>query len=189
MNASAPDLFDESILERELSRQTLYDGKILRLDRMTVALPDGREAFREVIVHAGAAAVLPVDENGLCAMIRQYRSAVGRVTLEIPAGKLDGPDEPPQACAARELREETGRSAKSLRPLTAIYPTPGYSGEVIWLYLATGLEKTQGAPDDGEFLSVEWLPLEKLYQMAVNGVIQDSKSVIAILMAKSSLGG
>ena len=178
----------KSLVEKETGRERIYSGKILDLDRTTVTLPNGNEAAREIVVHKGAAAILPINENGEAAMVRQYRAAIGEVTLEIPAGKLDSVCEIPLDCAVRELREETGLSAKNMRLLVRMYSTVGFSNEAISIYLATNLSQSQASPDDDEFVNVEWIAFDDLYQAALSGKITDSKTLIAILMAKEFLG-
>ncbi len=178
---------DEALIERETARKRIYSGKILDLDVAAVALPSGKEAAREIVVHKGAAAVLPVNEKAEAALVRQYRASIGKITLEIPAGKLDRPGEPPMDCAIRELREETGLRAETIRQIARIYTTPGFSNEQITIYLATGLSQDEAAPDDDEFVNVVWMPLEELYQTALEGGIEDSKTLIALLLAKELL--
>ena len=178
---------DIDIIEKEISRQRIYSGKILDLDKATVILPNGNEAFREIIVHKGAAAILPINDKGEAAMVRQYRAALGEVTLEIPAGKLDSLSEDPLDCAVRELREETGLSAENMRLLVRMLPAIGYSNEVISVYLATGLSQSQASPDDDEFINLNWIPFGELFEAAMAGEITDSKTLTAILMAKELL--
>ena len=144
-----------------LDRQLKYEGNILKIYEDRV-LANGHEARWDFIHHDGAAAVLPVADDGKILMVRQYRNALDRYTLEIPAGKLDEPGEPKVECAFRELEEETGMTAEHMQPLGYLYPTPGYTNEITWLYLATGLRPTAAHPDKDEFLDVVRLPLEEL---------------------------
>ena len=123
----------EDLLEKKLQSENIYDGVLLHVRRDTVTLPNGREAVREWVRHPGASAVLPVFEDGTVLLVRQYRYPVDRVTLEIPAGKLDFPKEDPLACAVRELSEETGYTAKYWAKLTTIGTTVGFSNEYIHL--------------------------------------------------------
>ena len=154
---------------------------LLHVRRDTVRLPDGDTATRELIRHNGAACVIPIDGDGNIIMVRQCRYAIGRITLEIPAGKLDGKDEDPLLCAKRELREETGADAAEWRDLGIYYGTPAYADERIFMYAAKELSFGSQYLDDDEFLRVERYPLEKLYEMVLRGDIEDGKTQIAVL--------
>lgn len=173
-----------------LSRRTAYQGSFLRLVAEEVRLPNGRVAELEVVRHPGAAAVVPLLPGGEVALLRQYRHAVGRWLLEVPAGKLD-PGESPQACARRELTEETGLTAGSLVDLGRIWPSPGFTDEAIHLFLAR-VEETDGAAgrqslDRDEVLTVERLPLEQAVILAAGGEISDGKTACALLRAAHHL--
>ena len=122
---------DESILEENLSSERVFDGLILHIDHLTNRLPNGKTAPREVARHIGASAVLPIDDRGNVLLVRQYRAPIDRVTMEIPAGKLDTADEDPLHCAVRELREETGLKAEHMEKLSHIVTTPGFCTEKI----------------------------------------------------------
>ena len=150
---------DDALREVPFARETIYDGHILHVEKWRVTCPNGREAPREIVVHKGAAAVVPVFDNGDTLLVRQHRVAVDRVTLEIPAGKLDSVNEDPLDCATRELREETGITARELIPLGPFYPAAAYSDEVIWMYLARGLTFGEQQLDDDEFLNLQAVPL------------------------------
>ena len=126
-------------------------------------------------MHVGASAVLPVDKEGYCYLVRQYRAPIERVLLEIPAGKLDAPDEDRLLAAKRELHEETGLSAKTWDHLADIVTTPGFSNEKISLYLARDLERGEAAPDEDEFLNVVRLPFSEAVAAAARGEIADSR--------------
>jgi len=169
-----------------LGTREVFRGRTIRLDVDKVRLPNGKEMDFEMIHHPGAAAVVPVLDNGDVLLVRQYRYATGGWLLEVPAGKLD-PGEGPQTCAAREVEEETGYKTGHLQPLGWIWTTPGFTDEKIWLYLATGLEEaTQGLQED-EVLSVERLPWREAVEKARNGEIHDSKSTCALLRAARHL--
>ncbi len=172
--------------ERQLSTQRIYDGAILALRRDTVSLPDGSTAFREVIDHGGAVCVLPLFDDERVGMVRQYRYSIESMLLEIPAGKLDG-DEEPIVGAARELEEETGLVAARYDYMGCMYPAAAYDTELVHIYLARGL--TQGAAhlDEGEFLSYETIPLATLEAMVMNNQIPDAKTVIAVLKTRRIL--
>ena len=171
----------ENLEEKFVSREEIFDGIVLKVVKDTVELPNGKLATRELCLHHGAVAVLPVLDDGRILMERQYRYAHGRVFFEIPAGKLDSPDEDPLEAAKRELREETGAIAKKITYLGRIDPTPALINEKIHLYLAEGLSFGDRELDDDDFLTVEAHPLSELVDMVMAGEIKDSKTQIAIL--------
>jgi len=171
---------------KRLGRRQVYDGRIVRLSVDRVLLPNGHETELELIRHRGAAAVVPVDDEGAVWLVRQYRYAASGWLLEVPAGKLDG-GEPPEDCARREVVEETGRRVRRLEPLGAIFTTPGFTDERIWLYLATGLEPADQALERHEVLSVVRMPLGEAVELALAGGIEDAKSVCALLRAARRL--
>lgn len=175
------------LTERTLSRQDVFTGHILRVHLDTVLLPDGRQAQREIIDHNGAVAVVALDSDGQVLLVEQYRYAIGRNFLEIPAGKLDSPDEDPYAAAMRELREETGATCPELVSLGKIYAAPGCYGEVLHLYLAENLQFGETDPDDDEFLLLHRLPFAEAVKMALDGRLEDGKTVAALLKAKCLL--
>ena len=174
--------FTETMLE---SRQ-IFNGKILKVRQDQVLLPNGARTSREVVEHPGAVAVVPVDADGRILLVRQYRYPINQVILEIPAGKLD-PGETPEECARRELAEETGYSAGSLKKLSAIFTTPGFSNEVIHLYLAEKLTPTDQKPDEDEFIAAELYSREEVRRMLADGTICDAKSMLGLLLAESCL--
>ncbi|MCL6610034.1 MAG: NUDIX hydrolase [Peptococcaceae bacterium] len=175
------------LLEKKLSSETVYRGKIINLRVDRVELPNGLSTEREVVEHGGAVAVVPVDENNEVIMVSQYRHPAGKVLLEVPAGRLEE-GEDPAACAARELREETGYEAREMRLLFSFYTTPGFTNEVICLYLARGLVYRGGSPDEDEFIRLRRVPLEKALEMVCRGEICDAKSIIGILAAGRETG-
>lgn len=175
--------------EIPVSREPIYEGRILHVERWQVTCPNGNLATREIVVHKGAAAVVPVFEDGTTLLVRQHRVAVDRVTLEIPAGKLDSADEDPRDCAVRELREETGLTAETMTPLTSLLTTPGFCTEKIGIYLARGLSQGDTHPDEDEFLGLVRLPLEEAVAMVMRGEIRDSKTICGLLMARETLAG
>lgn len=180
---------DNQLREIPFSNETIYDGKILHVERWQVTCPNGRAAAREIVVHKGAAAVVPVYEDGTTLLVRQHRVAVDRMTLEIPAGKLDSAQENPLDCAIRELREETGLSAETITHMTTILTTPGFCTEKIAIYLAQGLSQGDTHPDEDEFLGLIRLPLEDAVSMVMRGEIADSKTICGLMMAKAILDG
>lgn len=169
--------------EIQTGSERIYQGKILDFYRDTVRLPNGREATRELVRHNGAVAVVPLLPDGRVIIEHQYRYPHDGVILEIPAGKLDGPDEDPEDACRRELREETGYSAGTLIPMGPFYPTAAYSSETIWLFLAKDLTAGEQKLDDGEFLDVEAMPLEDLVRMILAGNVPDGKTQAAVMRA------
>ncbi len=148
-----------------------------------VELPNGQTAKLEVISHPGAAAMVPLSDNGEVFLVRQYRYATGSWLLEVPAGKLD-PGEEPELCAAREVEEEIGYRAGELIPLGWIWTTPGFTDEKIWLYLARGLELSEQNLETDEVLTVESIPFAEAVAKVHGGEICDGKSVCALLRAE-----
>ena len=181
------DFNDESIIEREISRQRVFDGILLHIDHAMYQLPNGKPAAREIARHVGAAAVLPVDGEGNVYLVRQFRAPLDQVLLEIPAGKLDSADEDRLLAAKRELREETGLEADDWLHLTDTFNAAGYSSECISLYLARGLHIGQAQPDEDEFLNLVRMPFEEAFEMVMCGEIRDAKTQIVLCMAKHIL--
>jgi ADP-ribose pyrophosphatase len=169
-----------------LSSRSVHDGRIVKLSLEEVRLPNGNTVTLELIRHPGAAAVVPVDQDGNAILVRQYRHATGSWLLEVPAGKLDHPGESPEACALREVEEETGYRAARLVPLGWIWTTPGFTDEKIWLYLALELTPTRADLQPDEVLTVEKIPLGEAARRAVTGEIVDGKSVCALLRATAA---
>jgi ADP-ribose pyrophosphatase len=165
----------------------MYGGRVVELVVERVRLPNGSTTELEIIRHRGAAAVVPVDADGMVHLVRQYRHAVGEWLLEVPAGKLEAGESPTES-ARREVEEETGYRAGTLLPLGSIWTTPGFTDERIWLYAATELEPGRQELEEDEPLTVESLPLRDAVEMAVRGEICDSKSVVALLRTERLLG-
>ena len=167
--------------EKLLERRAAYEGRMLHVysDRVEIG---GRETTREVVLHPGACAVIPVTDDGAVLFVRQYRYAVEEALLEIPAGKID-PGEAPDVCAARELTEETGFRAGSLRKLGAVYTTPGFCNETIHLYLADGLIPAHQHLDADEYLDVVKVPLADVRRMIEAGELHDAKTLAAFAIA------
>ena len=167
-----------SFFEKKLDGNIIYDGKILKLNVDCVMLPDGKTAKREYINHSGGSAVLYV-EDGKVLLVKQFRYAYGKEIYEIPAGKLEK-GEDPAVTAKRELEEETGYVAKNLKELFKLYPTPGYSDEIIHIYFAEDCLKSAKNPDEDEFVECEFIEIEKVCKMIESGEICDAKTVAAI---------
>jgi len=179
---------DALLTEKFLSSQLISHGPIIHLEHWQVELPNGETALREVIRHPGASAVVALDEENNIILVRQHRVAVGRLTLELPAGKLDSPDEDPFLCAQRELAEETGFTARHWQKLTCFETTPAFCTERIHLYLATGLHQGDSHLDEDEFLSVSRMPLTQAIANVMNGTFRDGKTALGIMLAAATLG-
>lgn len=169
---------------KRLSRDLVAHGAILDYYQDTMLIPNGNIAKWDFIKHNGAAAVVPIDEEGRLIMVRQYRNALDRYTLEIPAGGLSSPQEPTWDAAARELAEETGYRAGELELLLTIRTTVAFCNEKIDIYLARGLEPGNQHLDEDEYVQVGAYTLEELTEKIYSGEIQDSKTVAAILAYK-----
>lgn len=180
---------DEDLIEKKISSEDIFDGKLLKVKRDKVQLPDGGTAYREWIKHPGASAVIPVTEDGRLIFVRQYRYPIHMVTLEIPAGKLDAAGEDPLLCAQRELAEETGYTAKEYTFLTKLATTVGFSDEFIYIYAARNLEAGEQHPDEDEFINVCTLTMEDALAKIKSGEICDAKTITAVYMLKELLQG
>ena len=172
--------------EKQLSFDYKYKGKIINLRVDKALLPNGAVSTREVVEHNGGICVVPITENKEVLMVEQYRYPYSEVVLEIPAGKRDGNEEPLEG-GKRELKEETGAVAQNYTFLGELYPSPGYCGETIYMYLATGLTYGETNPDEDEFLNLKKIPLEKVVEMIMNGKIKDAKTQVAVLKAERIL--
>ncbi len=180
---------DADIRELPLSDEVVFHGALIDVSHMQVRLPNGKQALREVVRHKGAAAVVPVDQNGMVTLVRQHRVAVDMVTLEIPAGKLDHVGEDPLRCAHRELEEETGLQAGKMELLCPMVTTPGFCTERVSIYLATELTPHQAHLDEDEFLHVTRLPLRQAAELVMSGELCDGKTALGILLAWAKLHG
>ena len=178
-----PDSAD-NLIENTLNSELIYDGRIVHLYKETVRLPNAQTATREVIRHNGAVAIVAFDADDQLLLVRQYRQAVRRALLEIPAGTLE-PGEAPFDCAVRELQEETGYKPGQLLPLGGIYTAPGYTSEFIHLFLATALSESRLAQDADEFIELLRVPLPEALRLIASGEIADGKSVSGILLAQA----
>lgn len=172
---------DSALIEKCVSSELIFDGRVVHLYVDRIALPDGREATREYMRHIGAVCVLPIDKFGVVHCVRQYRYPHAKVLLEIPAGKLDSKTEDHASAALRELREETGFSCKKLTYLGDIFTSPAILDEVIGLYLAEDLSSGDTHFDDDEFIAPIGIPLDEMVDMVMRGEIPDAKTQIAVM--------
>lgn len=173
--------------EKKISSERIYEGAILNLRKDTVTAPKGT-AYREIVEHNGAVAIVPITDDGKLVMVKQFRYPTGKVILEIPAGKIDQGETDPLLTAERELKEETGYIAKNLHYLGKLNPSVAYTEEVIHLYAATGLTPGETSFDDDEALDILEYDFNEAYQMAAFGKLVDAKTIAAIFMAKEQLG-
>ncbi len=160
-------------------KKPIYRGRIIDLSVETVTLPNGTTADLEVITHPGAAAVVPIKDDGTVVMIRQYRHAVGGFIHEIPAGKLH-PGEDPRDCAVREVEEETGYRVGRLEPLVSFLTTPGFTNEIIHVFVGKELSPGTQALGDDEVLEIIAMPLAQAMDLIKNGIIKDAKTIIGL---------
>ncbi|MDM8271227.1 NUDIX domain-containing protein [Thermophilibacter provencensis] len=174
---------DEALYEKVVSSKTEWEGMIFSVERQEVELSDGSHGLRDLVRHHGGAGVVAVMDGRVC-LVRQYRVALDRMTLEIPAGKVD-PAEPRDVCAARELTEETGLVADRLELLTEAYGAPGFTNEHTSVYYAHGLTQGPSRLDEGEFLNVVWVDVDDAIEAIRLGLIDDAKTVTGILAAKA----
>ena len=168
------------LTEKTLGKSYIYKGRIINMRVDDAMLPDGRTAKREVVEHPGGVCIAALTEQEELLFVEQFRYPYSEVVLELPAGKLEYGEDPLEA-GKRELQEETGAAAKDYRSLGNLYPTPGYCGEIIHLYLATDLTFSAQHPDDDEFLELRRIPLEKAFQMVMENKIADAKTQVGIL--------
>jgi len=167
--------------EVTVAEESIYSGRVVHLRVATVRLPDGRLAAREIVTHPDAVAILPVDGQGNVLLVRQFRKAVEQDLLEIPAGLMEG-GEDPVATARRELAEEAGFAADNLERLTGFFTSAGFCTEYIHLFLATGLHPVARRPAWDEDIATVWLPLAQALAMIERGEVRDAKTIIALLM-------
>lgn len=180
---------DAHLIEHKVGESLqLLKGNFLHVVRDTVRLPDGKQATREYILHPGAVAIVPFLDDGRLVLERQYRYPVGKVMIEIPAGKLDA-GEDPLACARRELLEETGYSAREWARAAVMHPAIGYADEGIEIWFARGLTLTQAQLDDEEFVEVITATPEEFLGWCRDGLVTDSKTLSAALWIQNTLSG
>lgn len=166
--------------EKTIASKTIYEGKILQVILDDIELPDGKKSKREVVNHPGGVAVAALDENNNLLFVKQFRYPYKEIVFELPAGKLEKGMSPLEN-GKRELLEETGAVGYSYISLGQVYPSPGYTNEIIHLYACKIKSLGESRPDEGEFLNVEKLPLDKAVEMVLNNRIPDAKTQIAVL--------
>lgn len=171
----------ENMRTERLERVEIARGAILTYCHDKIKAPNGHICEYDFIKHQGAAAILPVLDDGRLLLVRQYRNALDRFTLEIPAGGLDGPDEPTKDAAVRELAEETGYTSDKVSFLISIYPTVAYGNEKIDIYLAEDLKKGERNLDEDEFINVEAWSIAELSELIFVGKLQDAKTIAAVM--------
>ena len=174
------------LIEKKISSEEIFDGVAIHLFRDEILLPNGNKGVREVIRHPGAVCVLPLTADGEVIFVNQFRYALDKVTLEVPAGKLEKGEDPMEA-ALRELSEETGVTAGKIEPLGALYTTPALIDEIIYMYIATDLTQGEQHLDEDEFVNAVKIPLNEAVDMVMDGKIMDSKTQLMILKAAKYL--
>lgn len=175
------------MIEKILSTERIYSGRVVNLEVSEVELPDGKHQKREIIRHAGASAVVALDDDNRLLLVRQYRVAADKVMLEIPAGLLN-PAEDPMAAAVREFQEETGYKPTNIQSIGGFHTAPGYTTEFIHLYFATDLVESRLTGDADEFIEVERLTFDEAIALINKGEITDAKTIIALLLVAQRFG-
>ena len=174
--------------EKQLTSEYIYNGKIIKLRRDTALLPNGKTSTREVIEHNGGVCVAALTDSDEVLFVKQFRYPFGKILTELPAGKLDSPDEDPLEAAKRELKEETGYSADTWTYLGVYYPTVAYTDEKIYIYMARDLHRGTQHLDEDEFLHFYNVPIESLIEDIKNDKIPDGKTQLGILKAARLFG-
>ncbi len=164
-----------------MSSQEIFRGRILRLRVDTVRLPTGRETTREIVEHPGAVVIVAIDHQGRVGMVRQYRSAIGRTTLEVPAGTRE-PNEDALSCAKRELGEEMGVTAGRWYPLVSFYSSPGFCTELLECFVAADVAPSAGTPEEDESIQRLWVDPSSIPSLIANHELCDAKSIASLLL-------
>lgn len=168
--------------EKTITSETKFEGKIIKARVENVELENGQKAYREFVDHPGGVGVVAITPERKMLMVQQFRKAIEGETIEIPAGKLEGGEDPLE-CGKRELEEETGYKAKEFISLGYIYPSPGFTNEKTYIYLAKDLYKGTVNPDEDEFLDILEIPIEEIHSMIMKNEINDAKSVVGFYKA------
>ena len=169
--------------EKKLSSEKVFDGRVLHIRVDTVELPDGQKATREVADHPGGVCIVALDNGGNVLLVKQFRYPYEKILREIPAGKLEYGEDPEKA-AIRELREETGAVPGKFQSLGELYPSPGYCGEILHVYLSQDLRFGEMDLDEDEYLDLERIPFHQLVEQILSGEIRDAKTIAAVLKTK-----
>lgn len=177
----------ENIMETFDSEIELQKGKIMDMAHRTVVLPNGKRTLREIAYHSGAAAIVPVDSEGNVYLVYQHRCVINKVTLEIPAGKMDEGESDPMRCAVRELSEETGFDAGSMELMITMDSSPGFCTEYVAIYLAQDLKQKKQHTDEDEFLGIIKIPMEEAIKRVISGELSDAKTALGIMLAAQRL--
>lgn len=170
--------------EKTISSERIYEGAILNLRKDKVTIHTGGTSYREIVEHNGGAVAVPITADGKVVMVRQYRKALEKPVLELPAGKIEQGEEP-LSTIVRELQEETGYTADRIEFLTAFYPSVGYTNEILYIYIVTGLTPGETNYDEHEAMDILEVDFEEAHNMVVAGEIQDAKTMLGILLAKN----
>lgn len=181
-------MMKKDLTEHKLNSEVVYSGRLLHVHRDEVRLPDGNVSVREYITHPGAVVIIAITDNGELILERQHRYPLHRDFIELPAGKIDAGEET-LACAQRELREETGYTARDWQYVTTVYPCIGYTDERLVYYLARGLSYSGRQPDEDEFLEIFQLSFERAMDMIKNGEICEVKTVVGLFWLEKILKG
>ncbi len=166
--------------ENTINSKEIFNGKIIKVRVDQVELANGRKATREIVEHSGGVVIIPVNDEGEILLVEQFRKPLDQTLLELPAGKLE-PGEEPRKCASRELREETGYEAGQLKYLFSFYTTPGFSNEILHLFLASDLKKVGMAPDEDEIIRNHQIKKSYIFEYIRQGKIKDGKTVLGLL--------
>ncbi|WP_459499604.1 NUDIX hydrolase [Bacillus sp. C1] len=170
-----------NLAERTVATESIFDGKVIKVRIDDVVLPNGEMSKREIVNHPGAVAIIAVTDEGKIVLVEQYRKALEKEIVEIPAGKLE-PGEKPEVTALRELEEETGYVCDKMEFITSFYTSPGFADEILYVYKATGLKKKENkaALDEDEFVELMEVSLEEAIELMNNQRIHDAKTMFAV---------
>lgn len=169
----------DKLFEQTLEDQKIFEGKMIDVHLQKVKLPNGKESYREIVYHPGAVAILPLTPDGKMIVVRQFRKALNRSIVEIPAGKLER-NEDPYICALRELKEETGCTPDELTFIVSFYTSPGFANEIIYLYLAKNCVIGENQLDEDEFVELGFVTLEEAKKLIAEQQIIDAKTILAV---------